>query len=127
MAERLGTDAADAGVAVLGVDDLALALVLDVRELELLAEDRGQLVEGDVDLEDVLAGAFAGLLAALPLAFAFLAPAPYGVAGIALALTGAALVLVTEAEAGDVDLRDGDGDELLPLLADQLPLRNVLS
>src|SRR5690606_3726796 len=49
VAERLGTDAADAGVAILGVDDLALALVLDVGELELLAQDGRELVERDVD------------------------------------------------------------------------------
>ena len=59
VAERLGADAADAGVAILRVDDLALALVLDVGQLELLAEDRGELVERDVDLEHVLAGALA--------------------------------------------------------------------
>ena len=51
VAQRLGADAADAGVAVLRVDDLALALVLDVGELELLAEDGRELVERDVDLE----------------------------------------------------------------------------
>ena len=51
VAERLGADAADARVAILGVDDLALALVLDVGQLELLAEDGRELVERDVDLE----------------------------------------------------------------------------
>ena len=67
VAERLGADAADARVAVVGVRDSTLALVLDVGKLELLAEDGGELVERDVDLEDVIARlppglALAGLL-----------------------------------------------------------------
>jgi hypothetical protein len=37
-----------------GVRDLALALVLDVGQLELLAEDAGELLERDVDLEEVV-------------------------------------------------------------------------
>src|SRR5579859_3644107 len=66
VAQRLGADAADARVAVLRVDDLALALVLDVRELELLAQDGRKLVERDVHLQRVLAGSRARLLALAP-------------------------------------------------------------
>src|ERR1019366_8687212 len=61
--QRLGPHAADARVAVFLVDDLALALVFDVGELELFAQDRRELVERDVDLERVLAGRRARLLA----------------------------------------------------------------
>ena len=124
MAERLGADATDAGVAILRVDDLALALVLDVRELELLAEDVRELLERDVDLEAVLAGALAGLLAALALLALF---AAHRVAGLAVALACATLLLVAEAEARDIDLRDGDGDEVLALPPDELALRDVLA
>ena len=122
--ERLGPHATDAGVAILRVDDLALALVLDVRELELLAEDVGKLFQGDVDLEAVLTGALAGLLAALAL-LALLAA--HRIAGVAVALAGAALLLVAEAEARDIDLRNRDGDEVLALAPDQLALRDVLA
>src|SRR5690606_16347828 len=61
MAERVRADAADADVAILLVDDLALAPVFDLRKFELLAEDVGQLVERDVHLEHVLARVLAGL------------------------------------------------------------------
>src|SRR5436305_1560446 len=47
--------------------------------------------------------------------------------GLAVALTHAALVLVTVPEVRDVDARDGDGDEVLPLLPDHLPLLDVLA
>ncbi len=61
VTQRFGTDAADARVAILGGDDAALALVLDRGQLQLFAQDVGQLVERDVDLEHVLAGVLAGL------------------------------------------------------------------
>src|SRR5262249_44745035 len=105
VTERLGANAPHAGVAVLRVDDLALALVLDVRELQLLAEDGRELVERDVDLEGVFACALPGLLS---LAALFALLSADRIAGIAVTLTRAALLLVAEAEARDVDLRDGD-------------------
>src|SRR6185312_8315635 len=49
------------------------------------------------------------------------------VARIAVALTGAPLLPIGEAEARDVDLRDRDRDQVLPLASDQLPLRDVLA
>ena len=61
VAEALGAGLADAGVLVLLLDDVGLALGLDAGQLQLLAEDLGELVHGQLDLEDVLAGAVAGL------------------------------------------------------------------
>jgi hypothetical protein len=120
--ERVGADAADAGIAVLGRDDAVLALVLDRGQLELFAQDVRELVERHVHFERVVAGVLPGLTRAV-VAFAFL-PAD-GIAHVALALTDAAALLVTVDEAGDVDLRDGDADELLALPPDQLPLRDI--
>ena len=65
-----------------------------------------------------------GLLA---LAALFALLAADRIAGIAVALPRAALLLVAEAEARDVDLRDRDRDEVLALPADELALRDVLS
>src|SRR5579883_177997 len=125
VAQRLGTDAPDARVPILRVDDLALALVLDVRQLELLAEDGRELVERHVDLEDVLAGSRAGLVALAGVLTVLIAAD--GIAGVAVSLSGAAALPVSEREVRDVDLRNGDRDEVLALAADELPLRDVLS
>ncbi len=91
MAQAVGADGPNAGVAVALGDHLLLATRLDAGQLELLAQDLGQLVEGDVDLEGLVAFALAGLalaLARLP------SPGPQAVAGLAVALADAALVLV---------------------------------
>jgi hypothetical protein len=49
-----------------------------------------------------------------------------GVADLPLPLPHAPLPLVAKAEAGDVDLRQGDGDHVLPLAADHLSVGDVL-
>ena len=61
VAEALGAGLADAGVLVLLLDDVGLPLGLDAGQLQPLAEDLGQLVQGQLDLEDVVARAVAGL------------------------------------------------------------------
>ncbi len=71
----------------------------------------------------MLAGLVAGLAVAVGVGIA-LAEA---VADVARPLPDPAAVLAAEAEARDVDLRQGDGDEILPLAADQLALRDVLA
>jgi len=68
----------------------------------------------------------AGVAACLAGARLLLAVAADGVAGFALALPDAALLFVTEPEARDVDLRDGDGNDVLALPTEQLALRDVL-
>src|SRR6185436_8918511 len=49
------------------------------------------------------------------------------VAGLPLALAHAARGLGAEADAGDLDLRKRDGDDVLPLAADELALGQVLA
>ena len=60
MAQRFGPGLADAGVLVLGGDDVLLALRLDARQGEFFAEDVGQFFEREIDLENVAAGLIAG-------------------------------------------------------------------
>ncbi len=121
VAQRLGARGRDPGVAELRRDDPVLAPRLDAGEGELLAEDLGELLERHVHLEDVLPLALAGLAGArLRIALR------ERIARLAVALSDAALRPLAEAEVRDVDGRDGDGDELLPLLPDQLALLDVL-
>src|SRR5262249_23473258 len=122
VAQRLRAALADAGVAVLGGDDVLLAARLDARQGQLLAEDLGHLLHGQLDLEDVAAR----LVAGLPLALAALAAAQ-GRADGAVAGADAAVVLVAVAELRDVDGRQRDADQVLALLADQLAAADVLA
>src|SRR5690606_36415935 len=120
--QRVRADASDADVAVLLVDDGVLAAVLDVRQRELFAEDVGELLEGDVVLDEVIAWLRARLL----FAFAGFVRRRERIPRLPVALGDTPLLALREAEAGDVDLRDGNGHDVLPLLAHQLPLRDVL-
>src|SRR5207244_3685907 len=95
VAEALGSRAVDPRVAVLLGGDRLLAARLDVRELELLAQDLRELGELDVDLEEVLARRVAGAGALTGLAV--LADR---LAGLALALADAALLLRAVLEPG---------------------------
>src|SRR5690606_24562737 len=96
--QRLGARERDALVPGLGRLRLAHALGLDPRQLQLLAQDLGEFVDGELHLEQVLAGRVAGL-GTLAGALALLA----------LALTHARAVLAV-AQAGDPDLMDRDRD-----------------
>src|SRR5205823_8326756 len=107
----------------LGGGQVLLALVLDARERQLLAEDVRELIQGKVDFQRVLSLALPGLA----LAVAFHRAGSEHRARLAFSLADASLLLVTVAEVGDVDARDGDGDEVLPLLPDHLPLLDVLA
>src|SRR6188768_1747497 len=122
MAEGLRADAPDPGVAILGGDDAALALVLDRRQFELFAQDVRELVEGDVDFEHVISGVLAGLPRAV---FTLGLLATDGIAGLSLTLTDTTLLLVPEGKARDVDLRDWNRDQILALAPEHFALRNV--
>ena len=122
VAQRLGAGGRDAGVLDARRDDPVLALRLDAGEGELLAEDVGELLERDVHLEDVLPLALAGLsrCPGCP------SPGESGSPGSPSPWPTPPCELLAEAEVRDVDGRDGDGDEVLPLLADHLSLLDVL-
>src|SRR5262249_51339689 len=122
VAQRLGAGLPDAGVAILLGDDALFALGLDARKLQLLAQDLGQLLHRDLDLEQVLAGTVAGAaLARLRVALA------QRVARLAVALPDAPGRLGPEAEVRDVDLGQRDGHQILAPLADHLALRDVFA
>ena len=67
------------------------------------------------------AGLVAGLLAVAGLW------RPQGRTGIAFPLPDAAGALLAVAELGNLDLRQGDGNEIVPFLADHLPAADVLA
>src|SRR5262249_53453795 len=91
---------------------------LDVRQLELLAEDLRELLERDLDLEDVLARLLAAAVAPLSLVD--------GVPDVAVPLPHAFLLVRSVAEVRDLDLGERDADEVLPLPADHLAAVDVL-
>ena len=55
-----GTGLADAGVLVLGGDDILLALGLDTRQRQFFAENICEFLEGQIDFEDMAAGLVSG-------------------------------------------------------------------
>src|SRR5262249_5942408 len=113
VAKRFRTGAPHPDRPVLLGDDAFLALRLDVWELELLAEDGGELLHRHLDLEQVIAGPIAGLPGPrLGLALA------ERVAGIAVALPHSARLLRPVAEMRDVDLRQRNRYQLLAALAE---------
>src|SRR5205823_12332203 len=87
---------------------------------QLVAGDLGDLLHGQLDLEDVAGGLVAGAGAGLALA------GRERVADVAVALADADGALLAEAELGDLDLRQRDRDEVLALAADQLAAADVL-
>src|SRR5262249_42566537 len=112
VAEGLGADAAEGRILVLDRRDAVLALGLDARKLQLFGQDLGQLIEAEVDLHDVRAGLGAALGA---FALALADDVPF----LAVARADAAAV-VAVAKVRQLDAADGDRDEVLAFLADQL-------
>ncbi len=60
VAQALRAGLADAGVLVFLLDDVGAALGLDPGQSQSLAEDRRQVVQGQLDLEDVVPRRLAG-------------------------------------------------------------------
>src|SRR5262249_39660512 len=118
VAQALRTGHGDAGVAILLGDDVLLPLVLDRGELQLFAQEAGQLPEGAVPLQHVLARRVSCLAGPLGLAHAD------DGADVALPLSDAALLARLEDEAGELDLRQRDADQVLSLAPDQLAARD---
>src|SRR5262249_7169416 len=107
VSERFGARLANRVVLILLLDDFGLAFGLDVGQLELLAENRSQLVEADIDFQKVPAAGVAAGLAAAVLRIAALGDR---LAFVAVALADATGAVVAEAEMGHVELRHGDRD-----------------
>src|SRR5262249_30829181 len=110
----------DPDVPVARRDDVLAPLRADRRQLQLLAEHLRQLVERHVHFEQVLGRLVARPLAA-PLLLARSEDRAYG----AVPLPDAPLLLLSEEELRDVDLRKRDGDEVLAAPPDQLAAADV--
>src|SRR5262249_34582994 len=113
VAERLGPGLAQSAVTLLLGRDDVLAPGFDAGQLKLFGEDVGQLVERDFDFENVGAGLRpAGALA--------VALTIHRVADARIAGADAAVVVVAVAEVRQFDAADGDADQVLAFLAEQL-------
>src|SRR5205807_9369320 len=93
---------------------------LDAGQGQLLAEDRGHLLHGQFDFEDVAAGLVAGLVGAVALR------RTERRADIAVPGADAAGALLAVAELRNPHRRQRDADEVLALLADHLAAADVL-
>src|SRR5690606_28178833 len=114
-AQALRPGALDPAVAVARDGQRLCALWLDARQLELLAHQLGQLLDGELDLADVVPRRVAGLARAVRVAVR-----AQRRARLALALADAAQVTAAVAEVRQLDLRQRDRDQLLAPPPDQL-------
>src|SRR5262249_5640075 len=121
VAERFRAGAADAGILRLFLLDVGFALRLDARQFKLIAQDGREIIQGNFACEDVLAGVPAGLAGAF-----FLFAGAKRRADFAVTLSDAAGAVLAVAKVRNVQLRDGDTDQVPPLAADHLALRDVL-
>ena len=121
MPQTLRAHLADRGIAIsLGADILSAAR-LDARQLEFFAQNGGQFFEREFDFEDVSAGLIAGLAAVVALRRTERS------ANIAVAGADAAGAFLAELELRDFDLRQGDRNEIAPLLPDHLAAADVFA
>ena len=91
--------------------------------LQLFAEHLRQLLHGDVDLEHVVARRVACAVTLSRFDLTRLE----NVADVPVPLASTARIFVTELEARELDRRDRDGDDVLPLLSDHLAFLDVLA
>ena len=118
VAEGLGAGAVDGRVAVGRRLDRALSPGLNPWELELFSQDRRQLFEGNLDLQDVLPWLVAGSTA-LTLLHGNRRPL------VTFPLPHPPHLLHPVSEPRQRNLRQRDRDEVLPLLPDDLAVGNV--
>ena len=111
----------DAGVLDLGGDDASLALGLDAGS----SSSSPRISASSSSATSTSRVCWPSPSPALPLA-GLAWPWPELGPGVALALPDPALLLVAELEVGDVDGGHGNGDDVLPLLAEHLALLDVL-
>src|SRR5690554_5460900 len=104
MPKAIWADAPNARIAIAFCDDLCLAAIFEARELKLIFDDIEKLIELELEFE----GVFAGLIAGLPRLATLLTLARDWRARLALALAQSAAFFVGEAEARELNPRDGD-------------------
>src|SRR5689334_18541681 len=94
------------------------AFRLDARQFEFFGKDLRQLLHREIDFEDMRAGSVSGLPVAV---FVNIARTKWST-GLTFTLADTAGIAAAEPEVGHFDLWNGDADEVLALLADQLSL-----
>src|SRR5271157_642317 len=122
VAQAFRAGLADAGVLVLLFHDVGAALGHDPGQRELLTQDLGKVVHGELDLEDMMPRCLGG-----PMPRLAVAGSPDRGPHVAGPLPHAAAVLGPVAELGDLDLRQRDRHEFAARLADQLAVGDVLA
>jgi hypothetical protein len=122
MPERVRPRPSDRRITVALRDDPVAPPGLDPRKLEFLAKDSSQFLEGNVDLEHVLAR----VAACLPLPRLRITRRNR-VANVAFTLADAALILGPIPKTRDIHLWQWNGDGLLALTPEQLAVADVLA
>src|SRR5262249_52405113 len=121
VAQRLRSGLADAGVAVAACRDVLLPLRLDARQGQFFTEDFRQLLQRQLDFEDVAARLVACT------AFIVALGRAERLADLAVTLSGAGGAFAAIAELRNLDLRQGDADQVASLFADHLATGDVLA
>src|SRR5690606_33378519 len=119
-AQALRPGALDAAVAVARHGERLGSLGLDTWQLQLFAHQLGELLDGELDVADVVARRIARLAGAIHVAVG-----AERRAGFAGPLADAAQVTTAVTEAGQLDLRHGDRDQFLALPPDELAAGDV--
>jgi hypothetical protein len=120
VAERFRTGPSDARVTRFQFVEIGGPLRLDARQRQLVAQDFGQFFKADFDLEQVLTR----LIARTPL---FFAVAGHDLVSLfAISLANATGAVLTVAKVGEIELRDGNADEIAAFTADHFAVGDIL-
>src|SRR4051812_10179084 len=112
MAERFWAHAPHAAISALNLLDLVVAFRLNARQLQLIAQHGGKLLQRNFDLQHMSARIAAGLAGTIALALRNL------ISLLAVALTNAARAILAVAKVRHVELRQRNADEIAPFTAD---------
>src|SRR6478672_7147740 len=123
MPQRLRTRLPNAVVFRFLLNDRGLPARFNPRQFELIAENRGQLLQRDIDLQQVPATRIAPRRSLTVFRIAALG---YWLAFLAVSLPNAPCPVVAKSEMWDIQRRHRDADQITTLPADHLAVRNVL-
>src|SRR5215212_5333620 len=124
MPQRLGARLSNTVVLRLLLNDRRLSPRLDPRQLQLVAQDRRQLFERNIDFHQM---AVARIAAGGALPVLRIAAFGDGLALFAIALPDAPCPVVAKSEMRNIELRHRDTDQIATLPADHLAVRDVLA
>ncbi len=122
MTERFGAGLADPGIFILFRGDVRLPLRLDPREFQLLSQYLRQFLQGQIDFQDMVARLIPRLRL-VPLRLLH----PDDRSRLPIPLPHPSHLTAAKGKARDLDLRERDTDQILPLPTDQFPAGNKTS